>query len=79
MAYLILTRPNIGWSIAHKCDSLEEAKEYTTKLPMTIERQVVETQEEIKPSPTNYDDDDLSDVTIEKTCRLDDPECESCQ
>jgi hypothetical protein len=79
MAYLILTRPNVGWSIEYKCETLEEAKEYTSKLPMTIDRQVVETQQLIQDSPVKYDDDDLDDVVIEKSCKIDDPECESCQ
>ena len=25
------------------------------------------------------DDDDLADIKVERTCRIDDPECESCQ
>ena len=35
--------------------------------------EVIETPVELK------DDDDLEDVKVERICRIDDPECESCQ
>lgn len=60
-------REKLSKRYPNKCYSNADAIKRADKLD------VIETPVELK------DDDDLADVKIERVCRMDDPECESCQ
>ena len=60
-------REKLSKRYPNKCYSNADAIKRADKLD------VIETPVELK------DDDDLADVKIETVCRIDDPECESCQ
>jgi len=60
-------REKLSKRYPNKCYSNADAIKRADKLD------VIETPVELK------DDDDLADVKIERVCRIDDPDCESCQ
>lgn len=60
-------REKLSKRYPNKCYSNADAIKRADKLD------VIEAPVELK------DDDDLADVKIERVCRIDDPECESCQ
>lgn len=60
-------REKLSKRYPNKCYSNADAIKRADKLD------VIEAPVELK------DDDDLADIKIERVCRMDDPECESCQ